>query len=375
MKPKNSQTSNPETIELTIDSLSYNGGRGVGRYDGLVVFVGGTVPGDHIRARVTHKKSRLWEAELVEILAASPERRPPPCPVAGRCGGCTWQQVEYVEQIRQKQKILSDSLRSLHKYGDWVTLPFVPAPSEFHYRNRIQVHTRGGQSGFFAQRTRDLVPIDKCWIADERLNERLRTIKPADGAKTEIAVNARGETLAYEGERDPESALFSQVNTAQNERLKELLLSFISITPSWWMDLYAGSGNLTELLAQKFPSARMTAIEFSKKSAELGRLLLPQVQWIAADAGQGLQKIHRPQGTGLIVVDPPRTGLSTQTCDELIRLAPQQIVYVSCNPSTFARDVERLVQNSRFRLEQVQGLDMFPQTEHVELIASLRAAT
>lgn len=352
----------------------------MGRVEGLVVFVGGVVPQDVVRARITLKKSRLWEAELVEVVKPSPFRRIPPCPVADRCGGCSWQQVTYEQQIVQKEKIIRDSLRGLVQYGPWEALPFLAAPEEFHYRNRIQVHFRGKNRGFFAKRTRDLVPIEKCWIADERINEKLKEVSAADGTKVEIALNENGEVLVMAGERDPEAALFAQVNQAQNEVLKTRMLELISFEPDWIMDLYAGSGNLTFPLAQKFPGKAMSAIELSKRAVEHGQAQTasqkyPALHWIAADVGAGLANIKKQNGRGLIVLDPPRTGLEQKVCDELLRHSPQQIVYVSCNPSTFARDVERLVSRGAFRLEKVQGLDMFPQTEHVELIASLRAAT
>jgi len=380
LKPKNSLTnrSSNEVIELTIDSLSYHGGRGVGRYEGIVVFVGGTVPEDVVRVRITNKKSRLWEAELVEIVAPSRFRRIPPCPVADRCGGCSWQQVEYAQQTVQKEKILKDSLRGLVKFGEWETSPFLAAPEEFFYRNRIQVHFRAGKSGFFAKRTRDLVAIEKCWIADERLNQKLKEVHAVDGAKVEIALSENGEVLTMAGERDPEAALFAQVNQAQNEKLKQRMIEFISIQPDWIMDLYAGSGNLTFPLARRFPSKTMTAIELSRAAVKRGQDAsgdLPGLRWEAADVGEGLKRMKKQNGRGLVVLDPPRTGLSQQVCDELLRHSPQQIVYVSCNPSTFARDAEKLVKNGRYRLEKLQGLDMFPQTEHVELIASLCAAT
>lgn len=388
MRPKNSRTNRPravpqaslpvEIIELTIESLSYHGGRGVGRFEGLVVFVGDVVPQDVVKARVSLKKSRLWEAELTEVIKPSPFRRTPPCPVANRCGGCSWQQVSYEQQITQKEKIIRDSLRGLVQYGAWEHLPILQAKDEFHYRNRIQVHFRNGRPGFFAAKSRDLVAIEKCYIADERLNTKLREVQAADGTKVEIALNERGEVLVMAGERDPESALFAQVNQAQNEVLKARVLEMISTEADWVMDLYAGSGNLTFPLAERFPDKSLTAIELSKSAADRGRTLsgkYPGLHWLAADVGEGLKQIKNLSGRGLVVLDPPRTGVSQQVCDELLRLRPQQIIYVSCNPTTFARDVEKLVAHGRYRLEKVQGLDMFPQTEHIELIASLCAAT
>lgn len=346
----------------------------MGRYDGMVVFVGGVVPQDVVRVRVILKKSRLWEAELVEVIQPSPLRRTPPCPVADRCGGCSWQQVSYDEQVVQKEKIVRDSLRGLVQYGAWETLPFLRAPNEFHYRNRIQLHFRGKKKGFFAKRTRDLVAIEKCYIADERLNQKIKDLVAADGAKIEIALDQFGEVLVMAGDRDPEAALFSQVNEAQNETLKSRLLEMIVIKPAWLMDLYAGSGNLTFPLAKRFSGIMMNAVEFSSRAVERGQKAsseFPGLHWIAADAGEGLNKIKKQNGEGLIVLDPPRVGVSQQVCEQLLRHSPQQIVYVSCNPSTFARDVEKLVRHGDYRLEKIQALDMFPQTEHVELIGSL----
>lgn len=378
MKKKNSLTSNSETIELVIDSLSYHGGRGVGRYDGVVVFVGGTVPLDRIKARITHKKSKFWEADLVEVLEPSPHRRAPPCPVADRCGGCSWQQVNYDCQIQQKEKILRDSLRGLVKYGTWETLPFLRAPDEFHYRNRIQVHFSGSRLGFYAKRTRDLVAIEKCWIADSRLNAKLGNLQAPDGSKVEVALNQDGEVLVMPGERDPEAALFAQVNEAQNHVLKKTILDFIEINPKWGMDLYAGSGNLTFPLVQRFADVPFIAIELSHKAVERGRHSSSHwanLSWLAKDVALGLADLKPRTGEGLIVVDPPRTGLSQESCDQILRHSPKQIIYVSCNPTTFARDAERFLRTGAYRLAKVQGLDMFPQTEHVELLASLCAAT
>lgn len=372
--PKNSS----EIIELTIDSLSYNGGRGVGRYEGVVVFVPDTAPQDLVRARVVEKKPRFWQAELVEILKPSPARRTAPCPVFERCGGCSWQHINYSTQVEQKQKILKDSLRGLNKFGEFEMLPFLQAPQEFNYRNRIQVHTRGGKFGFFAKRSRDLVTFDQCLISENAINDQLKNLKPIEDGKTEIAVTETGEVRVMPGGRDPEAALFSQVNTAQNEALKKCMREMIASKPEWIMDLYSGSGNLTFPLSDQFPEVPVLSVELSRVAVERGQALSKErknLRWQAGDVEAVLHREKPLKGPGLVVLDPPRTGVSQQVVHELLRLRPQQIIYVSCNPSTFARDAERLVASGRFRLVKVMGVDMFPQTEHVELIASLCAAT
>jgi 23S rRNA (uracil1939-C5)-methyltransferase len=351
-----------DLIELTIDSLSYNGGRGVGRFEGVVVFVPQTAPGDVITARITNKKARFWEGELVSLLKPSPDRRVPPCPVADRCGGCSWQHVNYAQQTIQKQKILSDSLRPLRKLAAWAELPFLAAPDEFHYRNRVQVQVSGDKKGFFGKRSHDLVEVEKCWIADEAINRQLRELKPAPG-------QTRLELRASEG-RD-----FAQVNDRQNAVLQKRVVDTITGSPDWLMDLYAGSGNLTGPLRENFPSQKFTAVELSGTAVERGRTQLSSVEWHAGDVGKVLKQLTPQKGGGVVVLDPPRTGCEPAVIEALVKLAPKQIVYVSCNPTTFARDAVKLVESGAYRVESVQGLDMFPQTEHVEMLASLRSAT
>ncbi len=347
----------------------------MGRFEGIVVFVSGTAPQERVRARVTAQKLRFWEAELVEILQASPYRRQAPCPVFGRCGGCSWQHIEYSQQIEQKKKILVDALRSLKKLGEFEWREFLAAPSEFAYRNRIQVHIQNGRYGFYSSGTRDLVPVTHCLIAEAKINERLQDLRCGEESRIEIARLESGEVELMRGARDPEAAIFSQVNSAQNEILKKSLLEQIIGSPEWLMDLYAGSGNLTRPLVERFATSKVIAVEMSRNAVARGRKSLPKVEWISGDVEIELAKISRPSGKGCVVLDPPRTGVGAGTVENLIHLAPQQILYVSCNPTTFARDAERLVRSGRYKVHAVQGIDMFPQTEHVELIASLCAAT
>ncbi len=337
----------------------------------MVVFVPFTAPGDRIRVRITACKPRFLLGELVEIIEPSQSRREPPCPVAGQCGGCAWQHVSYPEQVRQKEKILHDSLR---KFKGFEWLPFLEAPHEFQYRNRIQLQVSEGKIGFFAARTRELIPIKECLIAEPALNERIKTLdaERISARRLELALQVDGTVREMADQRDPEAALFSQVNRVQNERLRNAVLERVAgFKPDWIMDLYCGSGNLTEILAARFPDVPLIAIDLSRASIERAPRL-PNVEWRQGDVAQVLKKLNPNKKSGLVVLDPPRVGCTHAVTAELLRHHPTWIVYVSCNPTTFARDVERL---SNYELVSVQGLDMFPQTEHVELIGSLRAAT
>ena len=161
---------------LCIDALAY-GGSGVGRLDGKAVFVPLTAPGDQIRCRIVQDRKRYAEAEMVELLEAAPQRRVPPCPVFGDCGGCQWQHLPYGEQCRWKERIFAETLQRQARIEASVLRPLVPAPDEWGYRSRVQFkcrQTEGGfVMGFYRRGTHYVIDVASCPIAAPRLNEVL----------------------------------------------------------------------------------------------------------------------------------------------------------------------------------------------------------
>lgn len=368
-----------DILKGRVESLSYHGGRGVMRVDGWVVFVEGAAPGDLVEVRVTVVKSNLLEAQIQNILEAGDSRRDAPCQVADKCGGCSWQHIQYDEQLRQKQKILQDNLRRLSRNHEFKMLAFIPAPSEFAYRNRIQVQVRGQNVGFFESRSNRLVPTRHCLIAEPKVNLSLKELNLAglNGQRVEIAMTQSGEVEVFSTSREPTELRFAQVNTAQNEELKKHLLEAVGSGMDWIVELYAGAGNFTFALSHRLSSTPIFAVERSRSSVDLATSLNQNklIKFICADAARGLRNLPRFSGKGLLVLDPPRPGCDQSTIDEIVNLQPSEVVYISCNPTTFARDCERLFESGGYQLEWVRGLDMFPQTEHVELIAKLALMT
>jgi 23S rRNA (uracil1939-C5)-methyltransferase len=161
---------------LLIDSLAY-GGSGVGRLDGKVVFVPLTAPGDRIRCRVVQDRKRYAEAELVELLEPASQRRRPPCPVFGDCGGCQWQHLPYEEQCRWKERIFAETLQRQAKIKASVLLPLTPAQDEWGYRSRAQFKCRqteaGFVMGFYRRGTHYVIDVESCPIVAPRLNHVL----------------------------------------------------------------------------------------------------------------------------------------------------------------------------------------------------------
>ncbi len=370
-------------VQLTIDSVSYNGGRGVGRFDGKVVFVPFTAPGDTILAKITADKGRFFEAELVEILTPGPTRREAPCPAFSSCGGCSLQHIDYQEQLRQKQLILQSSFRQFEKNLGAVSFqPFVPSPQEWNYRNRIQLHSDGKQWGYFERGSNSIIQIEQCHIAEERINKKLSQLSAQDFAKQkklELALTENGHLDLRFGSLPPEHAYFSQVNTSQNHNLLAATLRILSeMKPGPLIDLYCGAGNFTLPIAEMWPEQEVTGVELSKQNIAFAKTKCENrkisVSWHNCDVAVYLRTLATLRAK-TVVLDPPRLGCEKTVIDQLIRLTPEYILYVSCNPMTLARDLSLLCASGRYDLRSVQGFDMFPQTEHMEVLSVLQKRT
>jgi 23S rRNA (uracil1939-C5)-methyltransferase len=181
MKPLETTVAAGRTIETSIDKL-VDGGMGLARIDGQVVFIPGVCSGERVRARVTTVKSGYAEAALEAVIAPSADRIEPPCPVAGRCGGCQWQHLSYPAQLRTKLDILREDLQRIGKLTDPPLLPPIGAPNPYEYRTRIQLKFdcshREPFIGFYAPQSRRLIPIDRCPVAAPPLNHAIAALRP-----------------------------------------------------------------------------------------------------------------------------------------------------------------------------------------------------
>ncbi|MSQ47503.1 MAG: 23S rRNA (uracil(1939)-C(5))-methyltransferase RlmD [Deltaproteobacteria bacterium] len=164
------------TTILTIDALSH-GPAGIGRAEGKVIFVPGTVPGDEVEVALQEEKKRYATGHVVQIRQPSAQRRTPPCPYVSRCGGCPWQQVSYPEQLRAKELNVREQLRRIGGMAEPPMLPIIPAPQEWHYRHRIRLHGQDGHFGFSPPQSHEVVEIESCHIAREDVAAQLRTVR------------------------------------------------------------------------------------------------------------------------------------------------------------------------------------------------------
>lgn len=401
-------------MHVTIESLAF-GGDGVGRIDGRAVFVPDTAPGDEVRVEITREHRRWARARVVEVVRSGLERRDPPCPLAGTCGGCSWQHVAQQEQLRSKRRILEQALRKL----PLAALDFEAPAEPFAYRRRARMRweaSRGHTSlGFVGRRSHGIVDLEHCPLLCPALAQFLvplrRALSCSPGGRGQLALlggrdgevhlslrvergapppvealidtGARGGAVCRRGAepvrfgRDAieleeaelwASALgFAQANAAGNARLRRIVAERASAGRV--LELYAGNGNLSEVLARD--ASEVIAVEAAAEGARLLRRNVARhdlpVRVLEQAARRALARVEGP--FDLVVVDPPREG-AAEIVDRLASLAIRRVLYVSCDPMTLARDLGRLCAAGYGGLEVI-GLDMMPQTFHIEAVAEL----
>lgn len=348
-----------EIVQLEITDVAF-GGAGVARHEGKVYFIPFTAPGDTVRARVTKDKKKFAEAAVEEVLVAAPERVKPPCVYFGNCGGCAYQHLAYPAQLALKQRQVEQTLRRVGRLEHVPMRTIIPSPKEYAFRNRIRVHVEGGQAGFFAHGSHRLVPVARCEIAQPTVNEALQELRRnvvRDGDYTLVAGDG-GE-------------FFEQTNDEVAAALLELVERTITPGRALLVDAYCGAGFFARRLASKF--GRVIGIEENEHAvAHARRRAGENERYLAGDVAAMLGEVLQANdpATTTVLLDPPAIGLAPRVVELLQGGAPAEILYVSCNPATLARDLGMLAKTHR--LESVTPLDMFPQTAEIEALAVLR---
>lgn len=345
-------------MELEINDVAF-GGKGVARNAGKAIFIPFTIDGERVNARIVREKKQFAEGELVEVFSPSPARTIPGCPYFGQCGGCAYQHIDYAHQLEIKAAQVAQILRRIGKLTDLPMRPIVPSPLSYEYRNRITVHAQDGVIGFYRRDSHELMDIARCPIAQPAVNAQLaemRQRRVRDGHFT-----LRAESGAR---------IFAQTNDGVALALRDLVAGFFPEGGhELLIDAYCGAGFFAKALAGKF--ARVVGIEWDRFAVEAAqRDALPNEQYLAGDVDDELPRMLAEAPVAVVIVDPPATGLNAVTRRALLEFAPGELVYVSCNPATLARDLAEL--QARHTIISVTPLDMFPQTAEIEVAVHLR---
>lgn len=371
-----------DQFQVTIEKMA-NRGKGLGRINDQVVFVPYSAPKDVLTVKATKVNKNFIDAEIVEIVTASDLRVQAPCPHFTECGGCHFQHMAYTTQVEIKDQLVKETLqRAIGQIPDPAFLPPVASPQEWNYRNRIQVHVEGNQFGFVKRNSNTLIPIENCKIAEPSLNEALTALRSA----TEPTKNEKIELLMDKNllvhQRDLNSQgqplLFSQVNRFANKLLVDLVVEkVVRANPKGKIyDLYSGDGNFLIALNKSLPKTQMVGVELNAGLVKIGRKEIENTKvnarFVQSSVENYLENVAL-KADDVILLDPPRTGCDPKAMMVMGSNPRNKIIYISCEPTTLARDL-RLIKDTAqkwglsFRLETVQTLDMFPQTEHIETV-------
>jgi 23S rRNA (uracil1939-C5)-methyltransferase len=360
-------------VDLKIEDVAF-GGKGVGREQGKAVFVPYTIEGEVVSAEILREKKQFAEAELVEVKQSSEHRVAPGCPYYGRCGGCAYQHINYEHQLAIKWRQVRDVLHRIGKLKEVPIRPIIPSPRQYEYRNRITVHAQDGVIGFFRRDSHRLIDIEYCPISLDEVNRTL----------AELRAQPQVRDGHYTLRAASEPRVFSQTNDEVANALRDLVVDLVASKQDFLIDAYCGAGFFAKALLNKFE--RVMGIDWDKFAIAAARKKATEKEtYIASDVELELERASRNDGflavgdrtrrlgsrhSLTLIVDPPATGLSANVRKAVLNLAPATLIYVSCNPSTLARDLKEL--QEKFTINSVTPLDMFPQTAEIEVVAHLR---
>ncbi len=365
-----------ESMELLVGAPAH-GGHCVARHDGQVVFVRHALPGERVRAEVTEEHKGYLRADAVEVLEASPDRVPAPCPYArpDACGGCDLQHASPRAQLEWKTSVLREQLRRLARIDSDASVQALPGDG-FGWRTRVRYRVAAaGYAGLLKHRSNEVVPIDRCLIAhpaiqamsilDMRYPETdvIDVVKPADGP-AQVVAGQRIVERAAGREFDLAASAFWQVHPAAADILTATVVEFLKPEPTeraW--DLYGGAGLFSAALG-----CPVTLVEASREGAEAARRSLAGLPVTVVEST--VERARLGRAVDIVVLDPPRTGAGAKVVRLIDGARPRAVAYVACDPAAFARDL-RTFMDLGWELAAIRAYDCFPQTHHFETVALL----
>jgi len=361
-------------------------GRGIAKINNKTVFVNNALKGEIVDIEIIKDKKNYSEAIVKNIINKSNNRNNPACKYYKVCGGCDIMHLNYEEQLRFKQeKIKNIITKYLNKTIQINTI--IPSDKQYNYRNKITLQVKNNKIGLFKQKTNDLIEIKNCLLVDDEINNILPTLKANNNTKQiiirkgkNIALSKINNVNEFDTNENVSITLdnitflvknnsFFQINNYVTTKLFRHILEICQpIYNKKILDLYCGSGTISLFLAKH--CKHITGIEINKEAI------------ICANENKKTNKIDNAtffcQDTSkypikeyfdIIIVDPPRSGLNNQIIEQIIKIKPETIIYVSCDPLTLIRDLKIL--NQHYNIKHITPFDMFPNTHHIETVTLL----
>ena len=379
-------------------------GRGITYINNKIVFIPNTIIGEDVLIEITQDKKNYLEGRVIKYNKIS-DKRVKTCPYYSLCGGCDIMHISYPEQLKFKENKVKEIMDKF--YGSSINIKNIVYSKENNYRNKVSLKV-SGKVGYFKKNSHDIINIDNCKLLDDSINDLINKLNSIDlGLNKEIVIrkNTSGIMLILEDKIDytlikdyvssiylkdtkiygdylyeemdglkfiisPSS--FFQVNKYNTLNLYNVILNYCNLKGSEVvLDLYCGTGTIGSFVSRK--CKKVIGIEINEdsiKDANMNKQIngLSNIEFICGDSGKILKK-NDYKDIDIVIVDPPRMGLSDLSIDELLRINSNKIIYTSCDPVTLARDLKRL--SIKYNVLELTPVDMFPHTYHVECVCLL----
>ena len=396
-------------MKVTIDRLDHQG-RGITYIDNKIVFVENALPEEIVEIEIVKEDKKFSEAKVINYIKESSKRVKPICPYYEECGGCNLLHLSYQDQLVYKEDKVKNIMKKYASIEEDKIKKIIPSPKQYNYRNKVTLKCNN-KLGYYKRRSNDLVNIDYCYLVNDNINNIIKKLDNIDKEINEVVIrnikdndisltlslqkelknydkyknivdkttllyknniistNKESNIIARLGNKEYKVSptAFFQVNTEQTVNLYNRIRDYVKeMERPNVLDLYCGTGTIGIYIsdyANKVVGVEINskAIEDAKQNAKLNNT--NNIEFYSGDTKDILTK--NKFIADLIIVDPPRQGLDEKVVEELIKLNPQKIIYVSCDPITLARDIKRL---ETYKVLEVTPVDMFPNTYHVENI-------
>ncbi len=393
-----------------------NFGRGISYYNGRVIFIENALEDENIEANITEVKKNTYEAEAVRVIDKSPFRVEPKCPYYNDCGGCNIMHMSYPKQLKFKEEKVKYLLKKFADIDEDKVKSIIPT-KQFNYRNKVTLKVRE-KVGFYKKKSYEIVPIYSCQVAHPKINEIIAEIADLNYENVEEIIikatqqkesmiilkttgdidndyflkNMKGLTNSIVVVKDGipnaiygpgfitekignyffkiSSISFFQVNTEGAKKLYDKVFDYGSLeTNEKVLDLYCGTGTIGIYLSDS--AKDVVGLEINGEAVEDARynIALNKVINVYVEQKDVSKVIDKYENIELVVIDPPRSGLSKKALNNILEINPNRIVYVSCDPATLSRDLNLL--KDTYELKELTPVDMFPNTYHVECVCLL----
>ncbi len=358
------------------------------------VFAARVIPGEEAVCRIRRPHRNWLAVDVEEITDPSPHRVEPRCPLFATCSGCQLQHVDYPHQLALKRRMVTAQLERFGGFADPPVLPVIGMEDPWYYRNHARFTVKERRLGFIRRYKRQWFEVPHCMIMEPEINRILEQLQGRiDTTQCNVRVGANATSVIVQP-RLPEdlpvgsgqthleeelfgrrfrvsAAAFFQVNRVQAERLVDVVRDRVGTGDIVVADAYAGVGTFAVLLADRV--SRVIAIEESAQAVADARINAAGLANVELHQGRAEDVLAQLHGQiDVVVLDPPRSGCLPSALEAVRRLAPRRVVYVSCDPASLGRDLRFMCgDDGGFRLRDVQPIDMFPHTHHVETVTTL----